>query len=158
MVIFSSNTASTDFQSYQGSIFTGLLQVFIVPVCPFQSYQGSIFTSDVFRLPLMILLSILSRFNFYNKDRIINPISVSLSILSRFNFYTVYVPAFEKSNTAFNPIKVQFLQKYMLLCLGSDHLSILSRFNFYDVLNGAIRNHLVFQSYQGSIFTLLRMR
>ena len=54
----------------------------------------------------------------------------------------------------FNPIKVLFLQ-------GTNRrnwktrwiLSILSRFYFYGIMEYAIARELVFQSYQGSIFT-----
>ncbi len=99
-------------------------------------------------------LSILSRFYFYQSLTEEKYMFVSLSILSRFYFYTIQSKLKTLYPSAFNPIKVLFLHLWNSSNYGSALLfqsyqgSIFTKGNFLRWKKGT---H--FQSYQGSIFT-----
>ena len=148
-------SATANFQSYQGSIFTqdqvkdrsGNYHAFnpikvlflrrraiIVWVCCtcFQSYQGSIFTG--IRHPGSLTkygLSILSRFYFYQIYKVKLSWFHFLSILSRFYFYQMDSSLQKSDRSSFNPIKVLFLLNTNYRRRKILILSILSRFYFY---------------------------
>ena len=101
------------------------------------------------------LLSILSRFYFYNVHTNNIRIRTYLSILSRFYFYLTIRLNLDLAQT-FNPIKVLFLLNVFCRVASVICLSILSRFYFYlYCFRSSFWNILFFQSYQGSIFTVI---
>ena len=130
------NSKNRTFQSYQGSIFTGIVSKSLGNAKLFQSYQGSIFTRRNYQsLRVLNLLSILSRFYFYprtikqEKRRMttFNPIKVlflpgiTSVFVSTYNTFNPIKVLFLRSSTdtnqqslfPFNPIKVLFLPVYV---------------------------------------------
>ena len=128
-----SSKALSGFQSYQGSIFTGVISLPSRMNFDFQSYQGSIFTENNGKAKKIdIELSILSRFYFYKTTASTYTFSNLLSILSRFYFYLIICVEVVDVSPLF--------QSYQ----GSI-------FTLLKALSNERKN--TFQSYQGSIFT-----
>ncbi len=126
--------AHTHFQSYQGSIFTGVGNTERMRYCAFQSYQGSIFTQRHLKeINQDDHLSILSRFYFYSTT------GAAVALPSTFQSYqgSIFTGNWQIRTGyggSFNPIKVLFLQIIKKRFSKTTQLSILSRFYFYNVV------------------------